>query len=84
MTIGVRLARLDTSYARPPRLRPDDGTGDWKTANPDQLEGTSYLIPVDEFAEVEIKGLRVLNRAELRALCDSKKTKAAILEALQK
>jgi len=39
---------------------------------------------VDEFAEVELKGIRTLTREELRAICDREKTKEAILEVLGK
>jgi hypothetical protein len=42
-----------------------------------------YLIPVDEFAEVEVKGGRVYTRAEFRAICDRMKTKSRIVEAMQ-
>jgi len=84
MTIGVRLTRLDVSYARPPRIKPEKGEGDWAPVPPGQLQGAQYLVPVDEFAEVEVKGGRVLTRAELRALCDRLKTKQAIVSALQR
>ncbi len=84
MTIGVRLAALDARYARGPQARPADGSGDWKPVEPYKLLPIEYLIPVDEFAEVELKGGRVLSRAELRAICDRMKTKEKILEALQK
>ena len=48
-----------------------------------QLRDRNYLIPVDEFVEVELRGLRVLSREELRQVCDREKTKEAILEALE-
>ena len=41
------------------------------------------MIPVDEFAEIEIGGGRVLTRLELRTVCDRYKAKAAIVDALQ-
>jgi hypothetical protein len=84
MTIGVRLAALDARYARGPQARPTDGSADWKPVEPYKLIPTEYLIPVDEFAEVELKGGRVLTRAELRAICDQMKTKEKILEALKR
>jgi hypothetical protein len=84
VTLGVRLTRLETSYVRPPSLKPANGAGEWKPADWHQLQGASYLIPVDEFAEVELKGNRVLSREELRAICDREKTKEAILEALRR
>lgn len=83
-TVGIRMAKLDASYARPPRIRPADGPGDWAPLAPHQLGSETYLIAVDDFAEVELKGIRVLTRAELRKACDTFKTKAAIVEALQK
>ena len=83
-TIGVRLTTLDVRYARGPRIRPLDGSGDWQAVEPYKLASIQYTIPVDEFAEVEVKGARVFNRAELRAICDRMKTKEKIVEALQK
>lgn len=83
VTLGVRLTRLNAGYARPPRVKPDDGKGDWKPVPPSGLLSESYVIAVDEFAEVEIKGPRALTRKELRDLCDQYKTKEAIIRALQ-
>jgi hypothetical protein len=37
-TIGVRLAKLDVSYAKPPKIEPADGAGGWQEASWDQLE----------------------------------------------
>jgi hypothetical protein len=82
-TLGVRLARLEVSYVRPPHVRPAEG-GDWQPLEERQLEKTSYLIAVDEFAEIELRGLRALSREELRAVCDREKTKGAILAALRR
>jgi hypothetical protein len=83
-TLGVRLARLEANYARPPSIKPAKGESDWKVAEGHRLGGSSYLIPVDEFAEFELQGLKVLTRAELRAICDREKTKEKIVEALRK
>jgi len=84
LTLGVRLTRLDAAYARPPSLKPARAVGEWEAVKANQLEGASYLIAVDEFAEVELKGNRVLSREELRAICDREKTKEAILDALRR
>jgi hypothetical protein len=84
VTLGVRLTKLRTGYARAPQLKPARGEGAWQVVEDQRLEDAEYLIPVDEFAEVEIPGLNVLSREELRALCDREKTKEAILEALRK
>jgi hypothetical protein len=83
VTLGVRLARLEAHYARPPQARPGD-SGDWQELRGDQLQGKTYLIAVDEFAEIELPGARVLSRDELRALCDQAKTREAILKALER
>ena len=82
-TLGVRLTRLTASYARPPRLKSREGDGEWKDAAPHQLRTAHFLIPVDEFAEVELRGNRSLNRDELRRACDREKTKEKIVSALQ-
>jgi hypothetical protein len=81
-TIGVRLAKLDVSYARPPKMKPAEGPGEWQDVDPDQLEPVDYVIAVDEFAEVEIPGLQPLTRQEFRDVCNAKKTKPEIREAL--
>ncbi|MGD0897510.1 MAG: hypothetical protein ABR915_06710, partial [Thermoguttaceae bacterium] len=81
-TLGVRLARLEAGYARPPKVRPKGYGGAWKEVEGYQLAGSQYVIPVDEFAEIELPGLRTLTRQELRAACDRHKTKEEIVKAL--
>jgi hypothetical protein len=83
-TIGVRLAKLDVSYARPPRVRPAEGTPEWEELKPHQLESVQYVIAVDEFAEVEIPGLQPLTRQEFRDVCNAQKTKPEIVRALSR
>lgn len=100
-TLGVRLAKLEASYARPPQIKlaaldpkkpSDDHQGpridpdspksrDWQPVQEHTLRAASYLIPVDEFAEIELAGLKSLTREELRTICDREKTKEAILTA---
>lgn len=82
LTLGVRLSKLDAAYVRPPSVRPDKGSK-WKPVEPHQLGSASFTILVDEFAEVELPGIRVLSRDEFRAVCGRAKTKAAILETLR-
>ena len=86
MTLGVRLVKLNAGYhsSAPPSMKPANGTGEWEVVKGHQLGTSSYLIAVDEFAEVELKGNRVLNREELRAICDRERTKENILAALQR
>jgi len=81
-TLGVRLARLEASYARPPKIRPKEEGGPWQDVDSYQLGNSSYVIPVDEFAEIEVDGSNVPTRDELRAACDQHKTREAIVEAL--
>jgi hypothetical protein len=83
-TIGVRLAKLDVSYARPPKIKPAEGSGEWQEVEPDQLESALYLIAVDEFAEVEVPGLQPLTRLEFRDICNAYRTKPEILQALSR
>jgi hypothetical protein len=84
LTLGVRLTKLDTEYIRPPSIKQAKGEDDWEPVASHKLHSANYLIPVDEFAEVELKGRRVLNREELQAICDKEKTKEAILDFLRK
>jgi hypothetical protein len=79
-TLGVRLARLEVRYARPPHVR-EKGTKEWKVFD-GQLDTARYLIPVDEFAEVELASRGVLTREELREICDRERTRGKIVDAL--
>ncbi len=81
-TLGVRLSKLEAKYATLPQIKPVKG-GDWKAVEQGKVHPANYLIPVDEFAEIELKGMRVLTREELRAVCDREQTKEAILKALE-
>ena len=80
-TIGVSLTPLHAEYVRPPQIRPAEG-GDWRIVQPDELKSSYEYVAVDEFAEIELDNGRVLNRDELRAICDTHKTRDAIRRAL--
>lgn len=82
-TLGVRMARLDAQFDRPPSVRPTRGGGAWSPVELYQTEVARYLIPVDVFAEIERPGLSVLTREELRVVCDREETKEAIVAALR-
>jgi hypothetical protein len=82
-TLGVRLAWLDASYARPPHVKPIEGEGDWQEVERARLDSAKYIIAVDEFAEVELSTLRCPTREEFRALCDRAQTREAIIKALR-
>ncbi|HEV3024673.1 MAG TPA: hypothetical protein VGX76_19490 [Pirellulales bacterium] len=84
VTLGVRLAKLEATYAVAPRIKPAEGEGDWRDVEAWKLDSSHYLVPVDEFAEVELRGVRTLSREELRAICDREKTKEAIVKALER
>ncbi|MBN1670586.1 MAG: hypothetical protein JXR37_06115 [Kiritimatiellae bacterium] len=81
-TLGVRLAHLEASYARPPKVRPKDG-GDWQEPEHWMLSESRYVIAVDEFAEFAMPGSDALTRDEFRKLCDRHKTKDQIVNALK-
>jgi hypothetical protein len=81
-TLGVRLAMLDASYARPPKVRSKVEGGPWQEVESYQLGESQYLIPVEEFGEIELPSSASLTRDELRAACDACKTKEAIVAAL--
>jgi hypothetical protein len=83
-TMGVRLAKLDVSYARPPKVKPAGGAGEWEELKPHQLGAAEYLIAVDEFAEVEIPAVEPLTRREFRDACNAHRTKPEILRALSR
>jgi hypothetical protein len=84
-TLGVRLVRLEVSYARAPKVRPlneDSEDRSWRDPESWQLGISHVVIPVDEFAEFEVDGSNAITRSELRSLCEEHKTKEAILKAL--
>jgi hypothetical protein len=90
-TLGVRLAHLDADYVRPPSVasaqKPDSNPKErteWRQLGMDEISSSHYLIAVDEFAEVELGGMHVLSREDLRAVCDREKTKEAVIAALRK
>jgi len=82
-TVGVRLAKLQTRYATPPKIRVAGSGGAWEGAEDIKLASVTYLIPVDEFVEFEIHGARGISREKLRAVLPSGKTREEILQALQ-
>jgi hypothetical protein len=82
VTLGVRLTKLEARFVRAPRLKPAEGEGDWKEVEGWKLHAASHVIPVDEFAEVEVPTLAPPDREELRKLCDAHKTREKIVEAL--
>ncbi|HND55100.1 MAG TPA: hypothetical protein PLV92_21950, partial [Pirellulaceae bacterium] len=82
VTLGVRLTRFTATYAKPPRIKPANGDGEWMVVEDHKLRAATHLLAVDEFAEVEVKSLTPPNREELRRLCDQHKTKEKIVEAL--
>jgi hypothetical protein len=83
VTLGVRMTRLDASFETQPRIKPQDGSGEWELVQRHTLIPANHLIPADEFAEIEVRGSVSLSREELRAICDRAKTKEAIIEAIR-
>ncbi|MBN2294563.1 MAG: hypothetical protein JXM70_19190, partial [Pirellulales bacterium] len=81
-TLGVRLAHLEASYARSPKIRPKDQSGNWQDVRARQLGDSHFVIPVDEFAEFEIDTKDIPTREEFRKVCDKHKTKEKIIKAL--
>lgn len=82
VTLGVRLTRLETSYATSPHIKPANGRGDWELVEASKLKNSEYLIAVDEFAEVQVPTLAPPTRDELRKICDEQQTKEKIIKAL--
>ncbi len=83
VTLGVRLAKLDATYARPPHIKPLTGAGGWSVLEASRTAPAHFLIPVEDFAEVALPGWKVLTRDELRDICNRGRTKEAIIAALQ-
>jgi hypothetical protein len=86
-TLGVRGAKLKAWYAKPPKWRPKaehDDEPEWQEMKSWNVRPAGFVILVDEFAEVTLKGLRVLSREELRNACDAEGTKEKIVRALSR
>ena len=81
-TLGVRLEHLEASYSRPPRLRPKGRGESWTEVTSEQLGNSRYVIPVDEFAEIELAGSAALTRAKLRDAYERYKTREEIVRGL--
>lgn len=83
VTVGVRLAKLNARYATSPKIRVAGSQEEWQ--EPEGINRTTvvYLIPVDEFVELEISGMQGLTRDELRAAIPPGKTREEVLTALK-
>lgn len=78
-TLGVRLAKLDASFVRPPSLRLD-ASQPWEAPKLGKLKTTHYVIAVDEFVEFELAGVQLPSREVYRGWCDASPTKEAFLQ----
>jgi hypothetical protein len=83
ITTGVRLTKLDTRYATPPRIRPAGSSEDWQVVEPNKLKNSLYLVAVDEFAQIELPGIRAISREELREALPSGKTREEVISILE-
>jgi hypothetical protein len=83
ITTGVRLTKLDTRYATPPRIRPAGSSEDWQVVESKQLKNSLYLVAVDEFAQIEVPGIRTISREELREALPSGKTREEVISILE-
>ena len=84
-TSGIRFSRLKTNYVSeaPPRVRTSEAE-EWTPLKPEQLDEATYLLPVDEFVSAQVLSSRILNRKEFQDLCNGAKTKAEIIQRLQR
>lgn len=82
-TIGIRLAKLDASYARSPQYR-ENADATWEKVEAWRLGKSRYVIAVDEFTEFSLPGGNVMTREQLRNLCDRHQTKAGIVAELSR
>jgi hypothetical protein len=84
--LGLRAAKLQLAYARPPSWRPEPRQGaepgNWQVVS--QLDEATYVILVDEFAEVTHHALDVITREQLREIADRAKRKDAMIAALER
>lgn len=83
VTVGVRLAKLNARYATSPKIRVAGSQEEWQKPEDMQLNAVVYLIPVDEFVELELRGMSSLTRDELRAALPLGKTREEVLSALK-
>ena len=83
VTVGVRLAKLNARFATSPKIRVAGSQEDWQTPEGVKLDAVIYLIPVDEFVELELQGMSSLTRDELRAALPLGKTREEVLKSLK-
>ena len=83
VTVGVRLAKLNARFATSPKIRVAGSQEDWQTPEGVKLDTVIYLIPVDEFVELELQGMSSLTRDELRAALPLGKTREEVLKSLK-
>ncbi len=84
-TLGLRMAKLEAAFGNggihTVRVKLPAET-EWQKVDTWRLGKSYYLIPGDEFAEFDLRGLKSLTRTEFRAVCDKYKTKPEIIRAL--
>jgi hypothetical protein len=81
-TLGVRPIKFEAAYVKPPSWRAK-GETDWQPVPTYKLQPGNWVLLGDEFGEAEMRQ-DVLTRQELRSICDEHKTRAAILEHLNR
>lgn len=85
MTTGIRLVKLEATYASVPRFRLNGEILDENEPLEFQgitLDPATYYLPVEEFAEATGPNVP-LTRAEFRALCDRAGRREAIVRAVE-
>ena len=83
-TLGVRFCRLKVRYesAAAPRIL-DPNTGEWNLIPPEQLEESTYLLPVEQWASIALSATQVFNRTEFQQRCDNAFSREEILKRIQ-
>ena len=83
-TLGIRFCRLKVRYesAAAPRIQ-DPHTGEWNMIPSEQLDEATYLLPVEQWASVELSANQVFNRTEFQQRCDEAFSREDILKRIQ-
>lgn len=79
--IGVRLQKLLAAYARRPQARENEDDL-WRPLEDSELGVSRYVLPVLEFAGVDLRARFGIDPGEFREICDKNPDRQAIYNAI--
>jgi hypothetical protein len=77
----VRPQKLLVEYARRPQARANEESS-WRPLDDAELGVSRYVLPVLEYASVDLRGRFGIDPAEFREICDKNPDRQAIYDAV--